>query len=157
MNCIKLLLLVSFWSTVPLCESGIFNYWKVPAPQQQRGKRTLIHVDSQNIIRLICKHAGMVLPEHITRDLEIMSSVCECDDTSLDLINKELRIENIKVVMPKKKGNKSSVSQEESVALTIGTLKLTWDFYLRPCIDIEVENVNILVEFINLILTKNNW
>jgi len=103
------------------------------------------------------KHAGMVLPEHITRDLEIMSSVCECDDTSLDLINKELRIENIKVVMPKKKGNKRSVSQEEHVALTIGTLKLTWDFYLRPCIDIEVENVNILVEFINLILTKNNW
>lgn len=156
MKCITLLLIVSFLSTITICESGIFNHGKPPGPQQRR-RRTLIHVDSQNIIRLICKHAGMVLPEHITRDLEIISSVCECDDTSLDLIHKELRIQNIKIVIPKENGNKYSGLKEERAALSIGTLCLSWDSYLRPCIDIEVENVNILVEFINLILTKNNW
>lgn len=115
-------------------------------------KKSLFSVDPQNIIRLVCRHGGVVLPESIKKDLDVIASVCQCAETSLDLINKELIVKGFQVAMPmKKKAN------GETTALRVGRIYLTWDSYLKPCIDIEVEDVDVLIEFVNLILSKNNW
>ena len=145
------------WAFV-LCEGGIFSSGGPsisPDRQQHTKKDYHFRVDPQNIIRLICKHAGMVLPEYITRDLEVVASVCQCDETSLDLINKELKVRNLRVVLPLTK--KDGRTNHDRTALNVGAIRLTWDSYLHPCIEVEVEDVDVLVEFINLILTKNNW
>ncbi len=34
---------------------------------------------------------------------------------------------------------------------------IRWDSYIQPCLEIEVDDVDILIEFINILLTKNNW
>ena len=39
----------------------------------------------------------------------------------------------------------------------MGRLFLRWDSYRRPCIEIVVEDVDVLVDFVNLILSKTNW
>ena len=115
-------------------------------------KKSLLRVDPQNIIRLVCKHGGVVLPESVNKDLNVISSVCQCAEISLDLINKELVVEGFRVAMPM-----SKKANGETTALRIGRILLSWDSYLKPCIDIEVEDVDILIEFVNLILSKNNW
>ena len=50
--------------------------------------------------------------------------------------------------MKKKKAN------GEKTALRVGRIYLTWDSYLKPCIDIEVEDADILIESVNLILNR---
>ena len=118
-------------------------------------KKSLFSVDPQNIIRLVCRHGGIVLPESIKKDLDVLASVCHCAETSLDLINKELVVTGFQVAMPMKK--KKANGEKTKTALRVGRIYLTWDSYLKPCIDIEVEDVDILIEFVNLILSKNNW
>ncbi len=160
-NSILLLFLV-----VTICEGGIFNPGSpshaarsapaptpAPTPLPPPKKDYFIRVDPQHIIRLICKHAGMVLPNYIVQDLELVASVCKCDETRLDLINKRLKVRNLKILTPGENAN-GGLSQP---ALSVGRLTLSWDSYLRPCIEMEVQDVDILVEFVNLIFTRNNW
>lgn len=125
-----------------------------PAVSLTQRKKSLLSVDPQNIIRLVCRHGGVVLPESIKKDLDVLASVCQCAETSLDLINKELVVTGFQVAMPMKNKKKAN---GEKTALRVGRIYLTWDSYLKPCIDIEVEDVDILIEFVNLILSKNNW
>ena len=142
--------------TIPrLSAAGIFSKGghTDPVSLTQRRKKSLFSVDPQNIIRLVCRHGGIVLPESIKKDLDVLASVCQCTETSLDLINKELVVKGFQVAMPMKKKKANG----EKTALRVGRIYLTWDSYLKPCIDIEVEDVDILIEFVNLILSKNNW
>mmetsp|Transcript_42572 Transcript_42572/g.43138 ORF Transcript_42572/g.43138 Transcript_42572/m.43138 type:complete len:387 (-) Transcript_42572:329-1489(-) len=132
--------------------AGIFSKGGPDPVSPTQRKKSLFSVDPQNIIRLVCRHGGVVLPESIKKDLDVIASVCQCAETSLDLINKELVVKGFQVAMPmKKKANGGKT------ALRVGRINLTWDSYLKPCIDIEVEDVDILIEFVNLILSKNNW
>jgi len=143
--CERLCLWTIVVCAIPLfTDAGFFR----DTPASTPTKKSLFHVDPQNIIRLICKHGGVVLPESIKKDIDVISSVCECDETSLDLINKELVVKGFRVSNP---------HAGEKTALMVGRFSLSWDSYLKPCIDIEVEDVDILIEFINLILSKNNW
>ena len=122
-----------------------------PVSLTQRRKKSLFSVDPQNIIRLVCRHGGVVLSESIKKDLDVLASVCQCTETSLDLINKELVVKGFQVAMPmKKKAN----GEKTKTALRVGRIYLTWDSYLKPCIDIEVEDADILIESVNLILNR---
>ena len=135
--------------------AGIFSKGGPPDPVSfTQRKKSLFSVDPQNIIRLVCRHGGVVLPESIKKDLDVFASVCHCAETSLDLIRKELVVKGFQVAMPMKK---KKANGEKTAALRVGRIYLTWDSYLKPCIDIEVEDVDILIEFVNLILSKNNW
>ena len=151
--CNRLCLWTIILCAIPLLADAGFFRDKTPASTMS--KKSLFHVDPQNIIRLICKHGGVVLPESIKKDIDIITSVCECDETSLDLINKELIIKGFRVSLPMKKNTRTHA--REKTALRVGRFSLSWDSFLRPCIDIEVEDVDILIEFINLVLSKNNW
>ncbi|OEU11334.1 hypothetical protein FRACYDRAFT_245644 [Fragilariopsis cylindrus CCMP1102] len=133
--------------------AGIFSKGGPDPVSFAQRKKSLFSVDPQNIIRLVCRHGGVVLPESIKKDLDVLASVCQCTETSLDLINKELVVKGFQVAMPMKKKKANG----EKTALRVGRIYLTWDSYLKPCIDIEVEDVDILIEFVNLILSKNNW
>ena len=68
------------------------------------------------------------------------------DEAKLNLIDRELIIRNFTVGLP---------GQGDS--LRVGRVDVRWDSYTKPCVDIEVDNVSVLVEFTNLALTRNNW
>jgi len=42
-------------------------------------------------------------------------------------------------------------------ALRVGRFYLSWDSYLKPCVEMELDDVDLLVEFWNLMLTRTNW
>jgi hypothetical protein len=42
-------------------------------------------------------------------------------------------------------------------AIRIGRVFVHWDSYSEPCLDVEVDDVHVLVDFTNLILTHNSW
>lgn len=119
---------------------------------KKHNPKSFLRVDpkKQSLVNLICKHGGVILPKSIERDLKIISSVCTTDEISIDLIGKELLIKNFTVKLP-------NSSAEREVDLRVGQFLLKWNSYLQPVLEIEVEDVDILIEFVNLILTRNNW
>jgi hypothetical protein len=119
---------------------------------KKHNPKSFLRVDpkKQSLVNLICKHGGIILPKSIERDLKIISAVCTTDEISIDLIGKELLIKNFTVKLPN-----SSAARE--VDLRVGQFLLKWNSYLQPILEIEVEDVDILIEFVNLILTRNNW
>ncbi len=116
-------------------------------------KKSLFEVDPKSIVRLICSYGGILLPKDVERDLNIVSSVCDCDEAWLDFFDKKLLLKNFTVSMPSRVFTRG----DEYPALRVGQIVIRWDSYLKPCIDIEVDNVDILIEFVNIILSRNNW
>ncbi len=123
--------------------------------QAQHAKKSLFEVDPKSIVRLICSYGGILLPKDVERDLNIISSVCDCDVASLDLFHKKLLLKNFTVSMPST--GFSSSTRDEYPALRVGQIVIRWDSYLKPCLDIEVDDADILIEFVNIILSRNNW
>lgn len=113
---------------------------------------SLLKIDPSGIMKAITKYGKMVLPEAFEHDLRVLETVCKCDLSSLDVVNQELEILNLTVYLPddRNEGNKN-------VALRVGRLFIKWNSYLQPCLDIELEDVDAIVEFTNLMLTNTNW
>jgi hypothetical protein len=116
----------------------------------------------------------VILPQSIQKDLHIISQVCSCDETSLDLINQRLEVVNFTISMPlpvnesiedfpndksrlTSHSGSNAIIRDDSHALRIGRFYVTWDSYLKPCLEFEVTDVSIVVEFLNLLLTNHNW
>eukprot|EP01083_Nonionella_stella_P259043 884779_1 len=145
------------------------------ADGKSKSRNSLLRVDTRQLVHLLCKHGGVVLSPSLERDLKVMSSVCQCDEASLDLINRKLVVRNFTVVHPVpvvqrhsknhevKSTSKINIDEHRGdtavpePALKIGKIVVRWDSYLKPCVDVDVEDVDVLIEFINLILSKNNW
>lgn len=125
------------WAT---SESGP---WHKPTP-------SLLKIDPGRILPYMIKYGGLVLPKETEEDLLILDKLCSCDLTSLDVINKELEVLNFTVCLP-------GYDRKDTPALKVKRLFLRWNSYLHPCIEVEVEDVEVLVEFTNLLLTNSNW
>ncbi len=113
---------------------------------------------------MICKYGGIILPEAIQKDLKILEKTCHSDETFLDLLNRKLVVLNFTLSLPPPSPPPADSSDGETnkpliqhPAVRIGRICLKWDSYLKPCLDIEVDDIDVLVEFVNIILTRNNW
>ena len=106
----------------------------------------MLDVDPSKIVSLMMKHGGLLMPESSKNDIEILAKVCHADKVKLNIVERKLQIKNFVVQLP-----------GEDAALRIGRLDLHWDSYLKPCIEVEMADLFVLVEFFNIILTKNNW
>eukprot|EP00547_Thalassionema_nitzschioides_P016013 CAMPEP_0194253804 /NCGR_PEP_ID=MMETSP0158-20130606/30646_1 /TAXON_ID=33649 /ORGANISM="Thalassionema nitzschioides, Strain L26-B" /LENGTH=347 /DNA_ID=CAMNT_0038991617 /DNA_START=44 /DNA_END=1087 /DNA_ORIENTATION=+ len=104
-------------------------------------------VDPQKIVSSVRKYSGLILPKKIEGDLRIIEDVCSCDEASLDLYNCVLEVTNFTISIP----------GDDSPSVRVQRFRMTWDSYTKPCLYIEVDGVDILVEFVNLLLTRNNW
>jgi len=108
---------------------------------------SLLKIDPNGIMSAITKYGKIILPESMDHDLKVLKTVCQCERSSIDVIHQELEIRNFTV----------SVPGETIPALHVGRLRLKWNSYIRPCLEIELEDVDIVVEFTNLLLTRTNW
>jgi len=116
-----------------------------------RSGSSYFRVDPQQILSTLYKHGGFILPETLDHDLNIIRTVCRCETVWLDVVNRELEVLNFTVSVPEGR------RQGDGIALRVGRLYVTWDSYIRPCIQLEVDDVEIIVEFLNFVLTSNNW
>lgn len=107
---------------------------------------SMLTIDPSKLISTMIKHGGLLIPESSRKDLEVFAKVCHADEVRLNVAERKLEVKNFVVQLP---------GEEE--ALRIGRVYLHWDSYLKPCIEIEVNDVAILVEFHNVIFTSSNW
>jgi hypothetical protein len=137
-----------------------------PSQDRQKNKNqkhsfTTFKIDPKSLINRLCKYGGIILPKNLESDLNIFANTCQCDEISLDLINRKLEVLNFTVSLPDT-AIRNTVTTTKSIhnkdpALHVKRLTVHWDSYLKPCLVIEVEDVDILVEFVNIIFTRNNW
>ena len=106
-------------------------------------------VDPSKIIALMIKHGGLVLPNNrkMKQDLDLLSKVCHASKVELNMIEQKLVVYNFTVDLP----------THETSAIRIKRLDITWDSYLKPCLEIEINDVDIVLEFFNVFLTNHNW
>ena len=122
-----------------------------PAVTKFRGG-SFFKIDPSGLVSTLTKYGNIVLPKSMDHDLKVLERVCLCDLSSVDLINQELDIQNFTISLPGHKDDDARIP-----ALRVGRLFMKWNSYRRPSLEIELENVDILVEFTNLMLTKTNW
>ena len=125
-----------------------FQDWTKSDGDDKSGKKwsSMLSVDPSKIVSMMIKHGGLLLPDSSKKDLDVLAKVCHAEDVKLNVVERKLEITNFSVRLP-----------EEEDALRIGRVYLRWDSYLRPCVEIEVDDVYVLVEFMNVLLSKNNW
>ena len=135
---------VSFGYVI-LCLGLIFDR---SVARKHEPSRSMFKIDPGRLIPTMIKYGGLVLPKEVEDDLLVLDKVCSSDLTSLDVYNKELEVINFCVKLP---------GFGRSPALRIGRVFMKWNSYLNPCIELEVDDVDVLIEFTNLILTESNW
>jgi hypothetical protein len=126
--------------------SNLFGGSETVEPTGDKNWSSMLDVDPSKIISLMMRHGGLLIPKSAENDLKVFSKVCHADSVKLNGIQRKLIVENFTVHLPGKED-----------ALKIGRVFLRWGSYRKPCIEIEVDDVAITVEFLNVMLTKNNW
>lgn len=104
-------------------------------------------VDPSKILNVLVNRGGLILPKSVEKELLALKNVLHVDKASLNLVERQLIVSNFTV----------SVKGSDTVALRVGRVHVTWDSYTKPCVDVQVENVDVLVEFTNLMLSRTNW
>jgi len=148
-----LILLLCVVESIPWSRNPLFST-SSSSSSSTAAATSLLRIDPQKIVSMICKYGGIILPKTIERDLKLLESTCQCDETSLDLINRELKVSNLTIAMPP---DDLKDTRRQRPAVRVERVYIRWDSYIKPCFEIEVDNVDVLVEFVNLILTRNNW
>lgn len=118
-----------------LIDDGSSSKWK-----------SFFNVDPSKILTTLIKRGGLLLPQSVEQELKQVAKMLHVDSAVLNLVEKELLLTNFTVNLP---------TQGDS--LRVGRVDVKWDSYLKPCVDITVDNVEIWMEFLNLVLTRTNW
>jgi len=125
--------------------------------KEQSSWSSFFTVDPSKILPILIQKGGLVMPSYIEQDLKKLEKLCHCDESKLSIVNRQLVLRNLTVSLPVNESNNSSDHELGNPSLRIGRIMITWDSYLQPCVDIQVEDIDVLVEFDNLLLTKTNW
>ena len=84
-----------------------------------------------------------LLPSYLEQDLSILRSVCSANETRFDILGRELLVRNFTISQDKGRDAATSTS---TPAFRVGYLNISWDSYLRPCLDFELKDVEIAAE-----------
>ncbi|KAG7339125.1 hypothetical protein IV203_017702 [Nitzschia inconspicua] len=107
-----------------------------------------VTVDATKLVSYLVNHGGLVLPKSTKEEIKVFGRVCHVDEILLNVMQRRLQVRNFTI---------HTEGDHEDVALRIGRLYVEWSSYRKPCLSIEVDDVDILVEFLNIVLSRNNW
>lgn len=139
----------SFWSRTTDYLGGNVTAFKNSLFEKSHSWSSMLTVDANNIINQMIQHGGLFVSPAIERDLKLVGEFCQADSCQLNVVERRMLIHNFTVRLP------DDPSHDD--ALRVGRIALQWDSYMKPCVEIEVDDVFILVDFFNVLLTKNNW
>mmetsp|Transcript_7643 Transcript_7643/g.21263 ORF Transcript_7643/g.21263 Transcript_7643/m.21263 type:complete len:358 (+) Transcript_7643:69-1142(+) len=103
-------------------------------------------VDPSKLLTTLADKGGLFIPENVDGDLRIMRRAVHCQESKLDPLRRNLILTNFTIGL---KGKPS--------LLRIGRIFVHWDSYTDPVLSIQVSEVDVSIEFTNLLLTKTNW
>ncbi|GKZ01470.1 hypothetical protein MPSEU_001097600 [Mayamaea pseudoterrestris] len=113
---------------------------------QRKPWSSMLTVDPAKILSHLVNRGGLVLPRDAAKQFEVARQCMAVDQAELNVLSRELNLYNFTI------GLDSTLP-----ALRVAKAQVKWDSYLRPTLDILVEDVSVQVEFTNLLLTENNW
>lgn len=119
-----------------------------PSDSSSSSWTNFLTMDPSRILTTLVNNCGLVLPKSIQKELIDVMQVCHVDHVAWNPVQKRLVFNNFTVATPGMDGVES---------LRVGRVSVSWESYTSPCLDIEVDDVDVLLEFSNLLLTKNNW
>jgi len=117
------------------------------APSPGSSWSSFLTVDPSKILATLIQRGGLILPASLQNELLAIIKVCHVADVQWNPVEKRLLFTNFTVSLPGLKHE----------SLRVGKLFVSWESYAKPCLNIEIEDVDLLVEFTNLFLTKTNW
>lgn len=103
-------------------------------------------VDPSAILSTLVKAGGIFIPKSSQADIQILRECLHCERAEINVVEKTMILYNWSVGL-----------DGQAPALQVGRAYVHWDSYLHPTISIEVDDVVLLVDFYNLLLTKSNW
>lgn len=122
---------------------------------------SLLTVNPKHILRILTMKGGLLIPKDSEQHVERMRQVMDVKKAQLNIVERELILYNFTLSLPPNananQNQQQTNSNSSSNLLRIGKVRIRWDAYTEPCLDIEVDQVDVLVEFRNLILSKSNW
>lgn len=116
-------------------------------PSSESSWSNFLTIDPSNILKIMIQRGGLILPKSIQEELLAVAKVCHVDQVQWNAVQKRLMMTNFTVTAP----------GMQTPSLRVGRLFVSWESYTKPCLNIEVDDVDVLLEFTNLLLTKNNW
>lgn len=116
-------------------------------PSSESSWSILLAVDPSKVLATLIQHGGLIVPKSLQGELLAIVKVCHIGDVQWNPVQKKLRFTNFTVSLPG--------MQQQS--MRVGRLSLGWESYAKPCLNIEINDIHVLVEFTNLLLTKTNW
>jgi hypothetical protein len=103
-------------------------------------------VDPTMILSILVSRGGLLIPDSVQEDIVELQKIIHIQDAKLNIVEKKVILYNVTVAL-----------EGREDAIRVGRVFVHWDSYSKPCLDVEVEDVNVLVDFTNLILSRNNW
>ena len=104
-------------------------------------------VDPSAILSTLVKAGEVFIPKSSQKDIQIIRECLHCERAEMNVLEKTMILYNWWV----------GLSTDQEPALLVGRAYIHWDSYTKPTVYIEVDNVTLLVEFRNLLLTQSNW
>ena len=92
-----------------------------------------------------------------THFISYLCEVCHAEHGSLNFVGKQLVVEDFSIQSPSGIVDIDFTKGDDPAALHVDSIIVQWDSYLQPCVDIEVNNVTITVDFVDLTMTETNW
>ena len=114
--------------------------------KQKRKWSSMFTVDPSAILSTLLKAGGIFIPKSSQKDIEILKECLHCQRAEMNVVQKTMILYNSTIGL-----------DGEEPALLIGRTYVHWDSYTKPTIYIEVDDVELLVDFYNVLLTKSNW
>jgi hypothetical protein len=147
---VLLILLLLVGGTLTVTAHPFFNTnsndWK--SATNHKSWSSMLTVDPSKIISLMIKHGGHLANQEIEEDLKLLAKLCHADECRLNILDNQLLIKNFSVRLP---------NTDKNYAVRINRVYLKWNSYLKPTLEIEMDGIQVLVEFYNILLTRNNW
>ena len=106
----------------------------------------MLTVDPAKILSHLVHRGGLVLPKDATKQIDIARKCLNVQQAELNVLSKDLVLYNFTIGL-----------DPTLPALRVARAQVHWDSYLRPTLEVLVQDVEVLVEFTNLLLTENNW
>jgi hypothetical protein len=116
----------------------------------QKTWTSMLTVDPTMILSILVNRGGLLIPDSVQEDLGALQQVICVEKAKLNVVEKKVILYNLTIALKPGQG-------KEEDAIRVGRVFVHWDSYTKPCIDVEVEDVHVLVEFTNLMLTRNDW
>lgn len=115
--------------------------------KKNKGKwSSMLSVDPKRILSILVDRGGLLIPAAAESDIRLLRQFVRVETAELNVVEKHLILHNFTIGI-----------EGQPHALCIGRVYIHWSSYSAPCLDIEVDDVDVLVEFTNLLLTRNNW